>query len=156
MYNISHMDTDDKNNISNTDVLRANINNETSRINWNELQRFFAGGWLIYVSSHTNLLDVAVAFSSDNKNEVSQWLASGEVAKVSDEQAKFWHEENSAFWANVIKPWVLIQPVAQTDTPVSLMALYVSAPSIKVEMPSYTPTGEMWSTCGRPPILNQQ
>jgi len=119
MYNISHMDTDDKNNISDTDVLRANINNETSRINWNELQRFFAGGWLIYVSSHTNLLDVAVAFSLDNKNEVSKWLASGEVAKVSDEQAKFWHDENSAFWANVIKPWVLIQPVAQTDTPQS-------------------------------------
>ena len=119
MYNISHMDTDDKNNISDKDVLRANINNETSRINWNELQRFFAGGWLIYVSSNTNLLDVAVAFSLDDKNVVSKWLASGEVAKVNDEQAKVWHEENSAFWANVIKPWILIQPVAQTDTPQS-------------------------------------
>ncbi len=103
------------NKTSDIDALRANINNETSQINWNELQRFFAGGWLIYVSSNTNLLDVAVAFSQDNKDEVSRWLTSGEVAKVSDEQAKQWHEEDASFWANVVKPWVLIQPINQSD-----------------------------------------
>lgn len=103
------------NKITDIDVLRANINNETSQINWSELQHFFAGGWLIYVSSNTNLLDVAVAFSLDNKDEVSKWLTSGEVAKVSDEQAKQWHEEKTMFWANVVKPWVLIQPLTQTD-----------------------------------------
>lgn len=103
------------NETSDINILRANINNETSQINWSELQRFFAGGWLIYVSSNTNLLDVAVAFSLDDKDEVSKWLTSGEVAKVSDEQAKQWHVEDAAFWANVIKPWVLIQPVTQTD-----------------------------------------
>jgi len=103
-------------NLNDTEVLRASINNETSQINWNELQRFFAGGWLIYVSSNTNLLDVAIAFSLDNKDEVSKWLTSGEVAKVTDEQAKTWHEENATFWANVIKPWVLIQPVTQPDS----------------------------------------
>ncbi len=97
------------------DVLRANINNETSQINWSELQRFFAGGWLIYVSSNSNLLDVAVAFSLDNKENVSKWLTSGEIAKVTDDQAKQWHEEGTAFWANVIKPWVLIQPITQAD-----------------------------------------
>lgn len=96
-----------------SDVLRANINNETSRINWNELQRFFAGGWLIYVSEQINLLDVAVAFSLDDKTLVSKWLTSGDIAKVSNEQAKYWHENNALFWANVVKPWVLIQPVEQ-------------------------------------------
>ncbi len=106
------MATDDKK-ITDIDVLRANINNETSQINWSELQRFFAGGWLIYVSSNINLLDVAVAFSLDNKDEVSKWLATGNVAKASDEQAKHWHEENTQFWSTVVKPWVLIQPIAQ-------------------------------------------
>jgi len=96
-------------------ALRANINNETSQIDWLELQRFFAGGWLIYVSSNINLLDVAVAFTQDNKDEVSKWLASGDVAKVSDKQAKQWHSDNTRFWANVVKPWVLIQPLKQTD-----------------------------------------
>lgn len=103
------------NNISDIDVLRANINNETSQINWNELQRFFAGGWLIYVSSETNLLDVAVAFSLDDKEAVSKWLTSGEVAKVTDDQAKQWHESNTTFWSTVVKPWVLVQPVTDNQ-----------------------------------------
>ncbi len=107
--------TDNKNKLSDIDVLRANINNETSQIGWSELQRFFAGGWLIYVSSNSNLLDVAIAFSLDNKDEVSKWLTSGDVAKVSDEQAKQWHKEDTIFWANVVKPWVLIQPLTQTN-----------------------------------------
>jgi len=111
---------DKKEEISDTDVLRANINNETSQINWNELQRFFAGGWLIYVSAQTNLLDVAVAFTRDDKETVSRWLTSEEVAKVTDEQAKQWHQENTAFWSTVVKPWVLIQPIgpaaAQDDS----------------------------------------
>ena len=100
--------------IDDIDVLRANINNETSQIEWVELQRFFAGGWLIYVSSTVNLLDVAVAFSRDDKEQVSKWLTSGDVAKATDEQAKQWHEENTTFWSTVVKPWVLIQPVIQS------------------------------------------
>ena len=103
--------------IKDIDVLRANINNETSQIKWSELQRFFAGGWLIYVSSETNLLDVALAFTQDNKNEVSKWLTSGEVAKVSDDQAKQWHAEDTKFWSTVVKPWVLIQPSKTSDAP---------------------------------------
>ncbi len=102
--------------IADIDVLRANINNETSQIKWHELQRFFAGGWLIYVSSQSNLLDIAVAFSLDNKEDVSRWLTSGEVAKVSDQQAKKWHKENALFWSTVVKPWVLIQPVSETQS----------------------------------------
>ncbi len=101
------------NDTTDSELLRANINNETAQINWHELQRFFAGGWLIYVSSEANLLDVAVAFSRDDKDKVSKWLTSGEVAKVSDEQAKQWHAENTTFWSNVVKPWVLIQPVTE-------------------------------------------
>ncbi len=97
------------------DGLRANINNETSQINWSELQRFFAGGWLIYVAGNANLLDVAVAFSLDNKDEVSKWLSSGEVAKVSDAQAKQWHKKDATFWSTVVKPWVLIQPLNDAD-----------------------------------------
>ena len=96
-------------------VLRASINNETSQIHWNELQRFFAAGWLIYTSSHLNLLDVAVAFSQDDKEQVSKWLTSGDIAKVSNEQAKLWHKQNTQFWATVVKPWVLIKPVADAD-----------------------------------------
>jgi len=106
------------NDISDIDILRANINNETSQINWHELQRFFAGGWLIYVSPQLNLLDVAVAFSVDDKEQVTRWLTSGDVAKVDDDQAKQWHVADTLFWSNVVKPWVLIQPVStEIDNP---------------------------------------
>jgi hypothetical protein len=105
--------TDD---ISDNAILRANINNETSQITWHELQRFFAGGWLIYVSTDTNLLDVAVAFSLDDKDKVTTWLTSGDVAKVNDEQARQWHETDQMFWSTVVKPWVLIQPVNNNDS----------------------------------------
>ena len=106
------------NDISDIDILRANINNETSRIHWHELQRFFAGGWLIYVSPQLNLLDVAVAFSVDDKEQVTRWLTSGDVAKVDDDQAKQWHVADTLFWSNVVKPWVLIQPVStEIDNP---------------------------------------
>ena len=108
------MTTDNKES-SDIDALRANINNETSQINWSELQRFFAGGWLIYISNDSNLLDVAVAFSLDNKEEVSKWLTTGEIAKVSDEQAKLWYQQNTMFWSTVVKPWVLIQPITQAE-----------------------------------------
>jgi len=104
-----------ENKTNDLDLLRANINNETSQISWSELQRFFAGGWLIYVNSDNNLLDVAVAFSMDNSEVVSKWLSSGEIAKVSDEQAKQWHHENTTFWSTVVKPWVLIQPLRSSD-----------------------------------------
>lgn len=97
------------------EILRANINNETSQIHWHELQRFFAGGWLIFINSNTNLLDVAVAFSMDNKEQVSKWLTSGDIAKVTDEQAREWHKNNTEFWATVIKPWVLIQQVTTAN-----------------------------------------
>ena len=111
----SAMTTEDKD-ISDIDVLRANINNETSQISWDELQRFFAGGWLIYVSDTSNLLDVAVAFSLDDKEKVSKWLTIGDIAKVTDEQAKQWHDENKSFWSTVVKPWVLIQPMTDVKT----------------------------------------
>lgn len=107
--------TNPEDEVADIDILRANINNETSQIQWRELQRFFAGGWLIYISDTLNLLDVAVAFSLDDKDNVSKWLTSGEVAKVTDEQAKQWHEADTVFWANVVKPWVLIQPATKSD-----------------------------------------
>ncbi len=102
--------------LADTDLLRANINNETSQINWMELQRFFAGGRLIYLTNRANLLDIAVTFAQDDSEQVSEWLNSGKIAKVTDAQAKQWHHNNTNFWATVVKPWILIQPVQPLDT----------------------------------------
>lgn len=87
----------------------AKINLETSAIAWRELQRFFAAGLAIAVAADLDLVDVAWQFSQDNKAQVEQWLNSGRIGHVSDEQAGRWHADDSQVWAVVVKPWVLVQ-----------------------------------------------
>jgi hypothetical protein len=41
------------------EILRAKLIMETSRIDWKELQRFFAGGAAVQVSAGLDLVDVA-------------------------------------------------------------------------------------------------
>ncbi|MGZ8227067.1 MAG: DUF2288 domain-containing protein [Methylococcaceae bacterium] len=91
------------------DIAREKVNLETSQIAWKELQRFFAGGSLVFVSSDLDLVDVAYQFSIDNKNQVDLWLQNRQLALVSDQQAINWLETDATLWATVVKPWVLVQ-----------------------------------------------
>ena len=92
-----------------TDLIREKVNLETSRIPWRELQRFFASGSAVAVSSELDLVEVAYQFSVDNKNLVAQWLTENKLGKVTDEQAKAWFESDALVWAVVVKPWLLVQ-----------------------------------------------
>lgn len=94
---------------SQLDIDRININLETSRIAWKELQRFFASGAAIFVSGGLDLVEVAVQISKDNKEQVAQWLETGQIARVSDAQALSWYEANADVWAVVVRPYVLVQ-----------------------------------------------
>ena len=85
------------------------INLETGLIPWNQLQRFFASGQAISVSTELDLVEVAQAFSKDEKTQVEAWLKQNKVTKVSDQQAINWINSNIEVWAVVVKPWVLVQ-----------------------------------------------
>jgi hypothetical protein len=91
------------------EVYRTKINQETSRIAWKELQRFYASGATILVSSELDLVDVAFQISEDNKLQVAQWLSMGKIGKVTDAQALAWYEADAGVWAVVVSPYVLIQ-----------------------------------------------
>ncbi len=91
------------------DLIRANINAETARIPWKELQLFFASGKTISVAADLDLVDVAVAFHQDDSGQVEQWLNQHQLEAVDTDQAKRWVAEDSLVWAVVVKPWVLIQ-----------------------------------------------
>lgn len=91
------------------DLMREKVNLETSQIHWHELQRFFAKGEAVAVSSDLDLVEVAYQFSIDNKQQVAQWLSEQKVGKVSDDQAKTWLANNTMVWAVVVKPWLLVQ-----------------------------------------------
>lgn len=96
-----------------SDILQTRLNQETSRIAWSELQRFFAAGTVVAVAPELDLVDVAAQFSADNRNQVEQWLIAGHIGKVSDQQAKDWLVSDAEVWAVVVRPWVLVQPCAR-------------------------------------------
>lgn len=93
------------------EVFRAKLNLETAQIAWKELQRFFAGGKALAVSGDLDLIEVAFQISDDNAAQVQQWMLSGKLSKVTDEQAAKWFEADAMVWAVVVSPWVLVQPV---------------------------------------------
>jgi hypothetical protein len=94
-------------------IEKVKVNLETSKIPWHELQRFFAAGLAIAVSTDLDLVEVAWQFAEDNKPQVESWLNNRQVALVSDEQAKDWLTNDSNVWAVVVKPWILVQAVAE-------------------------------------------
>ncbi len=102
------MSTDSK-----EEIYRAKMNLETSRIAWKELQRFFASGAAIAVSTELDLVEVAFQVSEDNGAQVAQWMTAGQLGKVTDEQALAWYEADADVWAVVVSPYVLVQSAAR-------------------------------------------
>ena len=94
---------------SDRELIRGKINSETAKIPWQELQRFFASGKTLYVNNKLDLVDVAYAFHEDDSQQVEAWVESEQVSAVTDQQAKYWAENDSLVWAVVVKPWVLVQ-----------------------------------------------
>ncbi len=95
--------------LSEEDFKRASVNLETARIAWKELQRYFASGATVKVSTELDLIEVAFQMSEDNKAQVAQWMQAGQLGPVSDEQALAWYEADAEVWAVVVRPYVLVQ-----------------------------------------------
>ena len=91
--------------------LISKLNRETAKIPWRELQRFFAAGKTIQIEQSLDLIQVATAFSKDNKSYISELMSSGKLALVSDESAAAWLEQDATMWSVVIAPWVIIQVI---------------------------------------------
>jgi hypothetical protein len=93
-----------------TDELEAQLNLETGRISWQELQPFFAKGQTIYVAPQLDLIRVARSFVDDDSEQVRAWMDEQRVSEVDADQAREWIERDADMWAVVVKPWVLVQP----------------------------------------------
>jgi hypothetical protein len=93
------------------DLTKDKVNQETSKIAWSELQRFFAQGLAVNVTPDLDLVEVADAFSKDDKVRVEHWMKNQLVHLVTDQQATLWFNNDALMWAVVIKPWVLVQAV---------------------------------------------
>ncbi|MGR9093152.1 MAG: DUF2288 domain-containing protein [Gammaproteobacteria bacterium] len=91
------------------EVQRHELNLETGRIAWVELQRHFASGRLVAVDATLDLVEVAQRFAADDKTVVERWLAEATVHPVTDDEARDWLAREAWLWAVVTKPWVLVQ-----------------------------------------------
>ena len=94
-----------------SDILRAKLNQETAKADWKELQPFFARGQTVAVAGDLDLIEVAVAFAEDRAGQLKPWRDQGRVGGVTDDQARAWFESDQALWTVVVMPWVLVQPV---------------------------------------------
>ena len=86
---------------------------QTAKISWEELQRFFAAGKLIYVTRPLDLIEVGTELIQDNKAQFTHWTESNAIHPVSDEQAQAWAQENPVLWAVAVSPWVLVQEIEE-------------------------------------------
>lgn len=92
-------------------VERYHLNSETGRLKWQELARYFAAGKVVLLDKALDLVDVAQQFSRDNAAQTAAWLDAGKINLVTDDKALEFHENNTEFWAIVVKPWVLVQVI---------------------------------------------
>ena len=95
------------------EIIRAKVNLETAQMAWRDMQRYFASGAALFVSTDLDLVETAFQMSEDNAALIGQWMAAGQFGKVTDEQARIWLEANASLWTVVVSPWVLVQPVTQ-------------------------------------------
>jgi hypothetical protein len=93
--------------------LHDKINRETARVQWSELERHFAHGSVVYVSTELDLVEVALRIAHDDKASIARWMKEGKLAKVSDVQAQTWQTADTQLWASVVSPFVLVQPEKQ-------------------------------------------
>ncbi len=91
------------------DPLAAELNRETAKIAWRELERFYARGVVIEVDAHSDLIEVAAAMRRDDTDRVENWLQEGAVVRPDDTRARQWSDADSVLWAVVVAPWVLVQ-----------------------------------------------
>lgn len=88
--------------------LHDKLNTETARVAWSELERHFARGATLTVGPSLDLIEVAQALARDDTEQVTRWLAAGDLEKTTAEQASEWARRDATLWCVVVAPWVLV------------------------------------------------
>lgn len=94
--------------------LMSQLNRETAKLQWAELEKFFAHGTAVFVDTSLDLVDAAAEMALDNKEQIQAWMAQQKFGRVEEQQAAQWAAENATLWAVVVAPWVLVQPLKKS------------------------------------------
>lgn len=98
-----------------TTTAEAKVAKYTGDVDWNYLKPHYKKGAMIYVDPSLDLADVAKAFTTDNKQQVSAWLKSADLVKPSSLHEEWWEYDQSRFTAVVVNPFVLAQPLKKDE-----------------------------------------
>ena len=93
------------------EILRSQLNGETGRLSWKELERHFARGVVIRVARSLDLVVVATSITQDDKAAVERWMNEDLIGRATSDQAMDWQQRQTNFWAVVTAPWVLVQEI---------------------------------------------
>ncbi len=99
--------------VSQMNDMKYDLNGQTAKIPWQELQRFFAQGRVWQVAEGADLVAVASAMADDDSAQVKIWQHEGVLGPVSDTQASEWISLDSQVWAVTVAPFVLVQTVSE-------------------------------------------
>jgi hypothetical protein len=94
-------------------TIMAELNQETSKIYWSDMQKFFAAGATYFVDETLDLLETVADIAMDNKAQLETWMAENKVNAVPDEMATRWLAEDIMVWAVVLAPYVFVQRVQE-------------------------------------------
>jgi len=93
----------------NSEILWGELNSQTARIHWPELQRYFAKGLVVSVAPDLDLVEVAVKLVQDDAGGIEPMIAEGQIVRATDDHARRWVDRDPELWAVVVVPWVLVQ-----------------------------------------------
>jgi hypothetical protein len=89
------------------------LNQQTARVHWQELETHFARGVVIEVDAALDLVEVATCFANDDKSAAARWMDVGQVQHLEMKRAKDWGSRDPELWAVVVAPWVMVQERAR-------------------------------------------
>ena len=93
------------------DELKEKLSQEVDEADWNLLKKHHESETVFIVGKDLDLVDVGVAIAMDKSHMVKGWLDSGQLAKPTDEQVKYYEENEFKKMCKfiIIQPYVLIQ-----------------------------------------------
>jgi len=98
-----------------TSPLYAKLLGETARIDWKELEPFFARGALLWVAEGEDLVALAEAVAGDDRAGVAVAMERGALQRLEVERAQDLLARDPQLWAVVVAPWVLVQERSQVQ-----------------------------------------
>jgi hypothetical protein len=94
------------------DELKSKLSTEIEEADWNSLIKHQEKESVLFVSSDLDLVDVCVAIAKDKAHIIKVWLDSGQLARPTDDQIKYYKDNEYKKMCKfiIIQPYVVAQP----------------------------------------------